>query len=135
MKKFMLTVSMASIVSLGSGVAFAAGGHGGSKGSSGGGAYCEKPRISKFNPPPLETVAPNSEFSFLAAGIKKVSDVEVSIKKNPVEVTSEQKGSAYLFSGKLPADLKGVPVRIQVNAKGKKKKCSTTKGWLVKVSE
>lgn len=135
MKKLMLTVSLVSIVSLNSGVVFATGGHGGSKGSGGGSAYCEKPRISKFNPAPLETVAPNSEFSFVAAGIKKVSDVEVSIKKNPVEVSSEQKGSAYLFSGKLPPEIKGTPARIQIKAKGKKKKCSTTKGWLLKVSE
>ncbi len=78
-EKFILTVSIIGIVSLNSGVVFATGGHGGSKGSGGGGSYCEKPRISKFNPAPLETVAPNSEFSFVVGGIKEVRDVTVSI--------------------------------------------------------
>ncbi|MGR9116204.1 MAG: hypothetical protein ACU85E_10590 [Gammaproteobacteria bacterium] len=114
------------------------GGHGDHGGGGGqGGMSCQKLRINKNKlvPEPLSEVAPGSEISFLAFGVDTPDHLEVSVKKIPIEITTEFKDTFYIVKGNLPADLKGTPARINVKFKAKNPKCNGEEGWLVKITE
>jgi hypothetical protein len=111
-------------------------GHGGGAAGSGGSStQCTKPHVSKFLPAHLATVVPGSDFSFVAFNIYKPEQVEVTVKKAPVEVTSEFKDPFYIFRGKLPAELRNTAARIDVKVRSKNPHCETENGWLVKIAE
>lgn len=106
-------------------------GHGG----GGEGPSCVRAKISRYTPEHLATVAPGSEFSFVASGSNGPGHIHVSIKQQPVDVTIEDKETFYLVKGKLPEEIKNSVVRISVTLKSKVSKCDTEGGWLLKVTE
>lgn len=116
--------------------AFAQGGdpHSGHSMGNAGGPACVKAKVSRFNPEHLSTVAPGSEFSFLASGAASPRNIHVSAKQIPIEVTTEDKETFYLVRGKLPLELRG-PIRITVKVKAKYAKCDEEDGWMLKIAE
>lgn len=134
MKKTILISALASALFLISSNSIAAGGHDGHGGGSNkGGRYCKKAVIGHIKPKHLSTVAPGSEFSFWVEDMKDANQIEVTAKKIPVEMTSEQRTGFILFKGKLPASLVNTAARVQVKATTQK--CPAQKGWLLKISE
>ncbi|NOR69857.1 MAG: hypothetical protein GQ532_09230 [Methylomarinum sp.] len=135
MKKIILIPLLSSVLSLMASPAFSAGGHGGGGNGGKGGSVsaCKTTVISHTKPKHLATVAPQSEFSFWVRGIKNPDAVEVTAKKIPVELVVEDKEHFFLFTGKLPEQLKGTAARIHVEVNYKK--CPAEKGWLLKISE
>jgi len=115
-----------------SGSAIAAMDHGSGHGSKGGdkNAACRKVRISHIGPADKSTLQPNGEFTFWISGVD-VDDLDLvtaTAKKLPVELKYELVTNYYLFTGKLPADLKGSAARINININ--LTKCPTKKGAL-----
>jgi hypothetical protein len=112
-------------------------GHGGGSGGSGGGSAgtCGKPHLGKFLPPHLATVAPESEFSFLAFNIDKPEQIAVTVKNIPVKVTAEFKDPFYLIKGKIPASLVNTAARINIKVSAKSPHCEAENGWLLKISD
>ena len=109
------------------------GGHGG--GSEDSAATCAKAKISHFSPEPLALVMPGSAFSFFVSGINGPGHVHVSIRDQPVAISTEDKDSFYVVNGKLPLSYKNETVRISVKAKAKYSKCDAESGWLLKIGE
>lgn len=103
---------------------------GASKGSSG---YCKKAAVGHLKPKHLESVAPESPFSFWVYAIDDAEQVEVTVKKIAVEVEAQQRTGVMTFKGHLPKELVGTVARIRVKVNGKK--CSSEKGWLIKITE
>lgn len=95
---------------------------------------CTKPRLEKFLPPNMATVAPGSEFSFVAF-IDKPEQLIVTAKKIPVEIKAEFKDPFYVVTGKLPDGLRNTVARITIKVDSKSAACESEKGWLVKISE
>lgn len=108
-------------------------GHGG--GGSGGGSSCIKPRLNKFTPEHLATVAPGSEFSFWVFNIQNTEELEVTVKNEPVPLTFENKDAFYLVKGKLPTSLSNTTARISIKVASKVARCDAEGGWLLKISE
>jgi hypothetical protein len=96
---------------------------------------CLKPHVTKFSPAHLATVGPGSEFSFVAFNIHKTENISVTVKKIPVEITSEFKDPYYIVKGRLPDSLKNTAARINVKVSGKSSHCETENGWLLKISD
>jgi hypothetical protein len=134
-KKLILIPVLSAILSLMATPAFSTGGHdgGGNGGKGGGSSVCKTTVITNTKPAHLETVAPQSEFSFWVKGITDPDLVEVTVKQIPVTLTVEDKEHFFLFKGKLPESLKGTAARILVDVNFKK--CPAEKGWLVKITE
>jgi hypothetical protein len=109
--------------------------HGGSKGGSSSVATCEKPQLSKFLPVNLAIVAPASEFSFRAINVPDPSQISVTVKNIPVEITSEFKDPYYAIKAKLPDSLRNTVARINIKVSAKSAHCEAENGWLVKISE
>lgn len=130
LKKFILTSVLAGMCSV-SGVATAAMDHG-SHGRKGGdkSSACRKVQIVHAKPAHLATVARESEFTFWIKGIKDPELVTATAKKLPVALRYEYMTDYYLFTGKLPAEIKGSAARVIVEIETKK--CPTEKGWLYK---
>lgn len=105
------------------------GGGGGKKPSSG---ACVKPRLERFLPPHLATVAPGSEISFAAFNVENPDQIMVTAKKQPMVIQTEFKAPFYQVTGKLPDGLRNTMARIDVMVHGK---CPAEAGWLVKISE
>lgn len=106
-------------------------------GAGGGGSGCQKLRINKNKlvPAHLAEVAPGSDITFNAFGFDKPENLEVTVKKIPIAITTEFKDPFYVVRGKLPADLKGTHARINVKLKSSIVKCVSEDGWLVKITE
>jgi len=112
----------------------AAGGHGGGGSSvahkTGGG--CKSTVINHFVPKHLSKVDAGSEFTFWVKGIKDPSEVEVTAKKMPVEMSFEEKSNFFSFKGTLPKSLKSaVRIKVKVNSK----KCPAEKGVLLIINK
>ncbi|MFU8790374.1 MAG: hypothetical protein ACNA7G_15200 [Methylobacter sp.] len=111
-------------------------GHGsGTSGGGGGENSCLKPQLTKFLPANMTTVAPESEFSFLAFNVEKPGQIKVTVKGIPVEVSVEDKDAFFLVKGKLPAELANTVARINIKVTAKLSRCNGENGWLVKISE
>ena len=111
-------------------------GHGGGAKSGGVSAgACGKPHLAKFTPPHLATVAPGSEFSFMAFNIDRPENVSVTVKNIPVEVTAEFKDPFYLIKGKLPASLVNMAARINIKVSAKSPHCEAENGWLLIIAD
>ncbi|HIG64025.1 MAG TPA: hypothetical protein EYQ43_00195 [Methyloprofundus sp.] len=95
---------------------------------------CKKPKFTQFTPPHLTAVAAQSEFSFQASMLTNPDSIEVSVKKQPVEVTISKVNNAYTVSGRLPETLTGTFARIKIDAKGINN-CKGSDGWLLKIEE
>lgn len=140
MKKFKILAIVFSVSCFAAGAAQATehhSGHGGGAngGGSGGGGECIKARLAKFLPAHLATVAPESEFSFVAYNIQKPEQVAVTVKSIPVELDAEFKDPFYLMKGKLPAALNNTMARINVKVSAKSSHCEAENGWLVKITD
>ena len=131
LKKSILTIALSTLL-LTSGVAMSAMDHGSGHGSKGGdkGAACRKLTISKIKPVDKSKLKPEGEFTFWVSGVNEVDLdwVEATAKKLPVELSYKLVTDYYLFTGKLPADLKGSAARINIVINSKK--CPTKKGVL-----
>ena len=93
---------------------------------------CNKPKFAHFTPAHLSVVAPQSEFSFQASALTNPDSIEVSVKKQPVEITIKEINNAYSITGKLPADLIDTYARVDIKAIGTNK-CKGSDGWLLKI--
>ena len=114
-----------------------AGLHDGHGAGGGGGSACQKLRINKQKlvPAHLAEVPPESEISFNAFGFDTPENLEVTVKKIPIPITTEFKDPFYVIHGKLPAELKNTHARINVKLKSPIIKCINEDGWLIKISE
>lgn len=101
-------------------------------GSSSSKKACQKPRFSEFTPADNGTIEPQSAFSFVASGLTNPDSIQVSIKKQAVEIVVEPKNNAYLVTGTLPESLQNTYVRVSINATGKNR-CKGSDGWLLLV--
>jgi hypothetical protein len=109
-------------------------GHGGGMGGGGGsGGACMKPKLAKFTPEQLATVAPGAEISFVALNINHPSQVSVIVKGIPVELNSEFKDPYYLFKAKLPDSLRSTVARVNIKVTAKSPPCEAEGGWLLKI--
>jgi hypothetical protein len=95
---------------------------------------CKKPKFTQFTPPHLTAVAAQSEFSFQTSVLTNPDSIEVSVKKQPVEVTINKVNNAYIVSGRLPDMLKGTYARVKIDAKGTNN-CKGSDGWLLNIEE
>ena len=111
-------------------------GHGGGKSGSGNSAgSCEKARLGKFMPAHLETVMPGAEFSFFAYNIDNARQISVTVKNEPVAITSEFVDPYYLIKAKLPATLVNTAARINIKVSAKSPHCEAEDGWLLKIAD
>lgn len=111
-------------------------GHGGAMGGGGGGrSTCQKARLDRFLPAPLATVLPGSAFSFYAFNVDNPEQISVTVKKIPVEVTTEYREPFYVVKGKLPESLNNTAARIDIKVSAKSPHCEAEKGWLIKISD
>jgi hypothetical protein len=106
-------------------------------GGSGGGSEntCLKPQFTKFYPANLATVAPGSEFSFMALNVKKPEQINVTVKTIPVALTIEDKDTFYLVKGHLPANLINTIARINIRVNSNISRCNGDNGWLLTISD
>ncbi len=112
------------------------GGAGGSPASS----LCQKVQFSEFNPPQFSQeknnteVPQKSEFSFLASKETFPESVAVTISGETVPIDVKPHYAGFEVTGKLPDDIKGTFVRIDITAQGPHR-CERGDGWLLKVAE
>lgn len=99
------------------------------------GAACIHPHLDKINPAHLSTVAPGSEFSFVIFNIDKPEQIAVTVKKQPVDITTEFKDPYFVVKGKLPDTLKDTAARVDVKINSKYSSCRAEEGWLLKISD
>ncbi|MCK5828947.1 MAG: hypothetical protein KAH20_01435 [Methylococcales bacterium] len=95
---------------------------------------CVKPDLSRFIPPHLSVVEPDSEFSFVASPSTNPKMIEVSMKKQVVPINIEKTSGGYSVTGKLPATLEGAYVRVNIKATGTNN-CPENDGWLLKIEK
>jgi hypothetical protein len=98
---------------------------------------CDQVNFSTFTPPPFSaennvTVAPKSDFSFLASKATTSASITVKIKEEKVPITVTPVGYGFQVKGKLPPSIKGSYIRLDIFAKGPSD-CDKTDGWLLKV--
>ncbi len=135
-KSNLLTIlCFVSLFNMADAMAGASGHAGHSPGGGGGGENCLKPRLSKFLPAHLSTVAPESEFSFMAAGVQHPDQISVTVKSIPVKLTVEDKEAFYLVKGKLPPSLTKTAARINIKVTSKYSRCDAESGWLLKIAD
>ena len=110
--------------------------HGGGSGGPGSTARtCEKARLGKFMPAHLETVMPGAEFSFFAYNIDNPQQISVTVKNEPVAITSEFIDPYYLIKAKLPAALVNTAARLNIKVAAKSSHCEAEDGWLLKIAD
>jgi hypothetical protein len=110
-------------------------GHAGMTGGGGSRSTCLKARLERFMPAPLATVLPGSAFSFYAFNVDDPEKISVSVKKIPVEVTTEFREPFFVVKGKLPQSINNTAARIDIKVTAKSPHCEAEKGWLVKISD
>ncbi len=101
-------------------------------GSSSSKKACKKPKFTQFAPAHLAVVSAQSEFSFQASMLTNPDSIQVTVKKQPVEVSINKINNAYSVSGKLPASLQGTFARVEINAQGTNN-CKGQGGWLLNI--
>ncbi|MEQ1637229.1 MAG: hypothetical protein ABL903_11090 [Methylococcales bacterium] len=99
---------------------------------------CKPPKMLEFSlkeysqPERLE-VAPESEFSFKLSGGTPAENIQVFAKQKLLPVNIKSNTSFTLIKGKLPAEVTGKFVRLDVIVKTELG-CMSRDGWLVKVA-
>jgi hypothetical protein len=99
---------------------------------------CKPPRFTDFNlkeykEPELIETAPESEFYFKVSPWADPSTIKLTAKKQPLAFNVESNSSFHKVKAKLPADLTGKFVRIDVSARAVLG-CDDQDGWLIKVA-
>jgi hypothetical protein len=133
--KSLTSLCLASFFTITDVIAGASGHAGHSAGGGGGGSDCLKPHLSNFLPAHLATVAPGSEFSFMAVGVQHPEQISVTVKSIPVAITVEDKEAFYRVKGKLPPELSKTAARINIKVTSKYARCDAENGWLLKISD
>jgi hypothetical protein len=133
-KKLLIAVAIAFAITNANGAMDHSRHRGMAASSDSSGSDCIRPHFDKVDPPHLSTVAPGSEFSFIVFNIDKPEQVSVTVKKQPVEVSTEFKDPFYVVKGKLPDSLKDTAARIDVKVTSKYTACKAEDGWLLKIS-
>lgn len=100
---------------------------------------CKAPKIRDFNLPVYSAeekveVPPESELMFTISNWTKPESIKVTAKGVPLEANIEDKNSFFRVTAKLPAELSGKYVRINVMANAVLG-CKGEGGWLVKVAD
>jgi len=134
MKKSILFF-LAVIMSLSVNAAEHHSGHAPASSGGAGGGGCVKAHLSKFTPPHLSTVAPSSDFSFIALNINSADQIKITVKNIPVDFDAEFKDPFYLIKAKLPESLKSTYARINIKVSAKMPSCELENGWLVNITE
>lgn len=99
---------------------------------------CKPPKMLEFTlqeytQPEKHEVPPESAFSFKISGGTAPEDIQVFAKQHLLQVEMSKNSSFIWVKGKLPADLTGKFVRIDVIVKTELG-CKSRDGWLVKVA-
>jgi hypothetical protein len=99
---------------------------------------CKKPKFHSFSlpeyKPPEKLEAPaNADFSFTTSNWLDPTTLRLMAKGKPLTFNIENKKSFFLVTGKLPAELSGQFVRIDVIANALLG-CKGLDGWLIKVA-
>ena len=99
---------------------------------------CKPPKMLEFSLPEYSQpdrleVAPESEFSFKLSGGTNAENIKVFAKQQSLPVDIKSNTSFTLIKGKLPAELTGKFVRLDVIVKTELG-CMSRDGWLVKVA-
>ena len=95
---------------------------------------CAKPTFTQFTPAHLATIAPQAEFSFLASSSTNPDTIDVSVKKQAVNVVINKTKKGYSVVGTLPTSLQGNFARVNISATGTNN-CVGNDGWLLKIEE
>lgn len=101
-------------------------------------AECKPPKMLEFTlqeylqPERLE-VRPESEFSFKLSGGTPAEKIQVTAKDKPLAIETKRNTSFTLIKGKLPPELTGQFVRLNVIV-NTELGCISRDGWLVKVA-
>jgi len=133
--KLLALLGLLSLFNMADATAGASGHAGHSAGGGGGSEGCLKPHLSKFMPAHLSTVAPGSEFSFMAVGVQHPEQISATVKSIPIELTVEDKEAFYLVKGKLPPSLTKTAARINIKVTSKYSRCDAENGWLLKIAD
>ncbi|MCX7086662.1 MAG: hypothetical protein NTV00_01275 [Methylococcales bacterium] len=100
---------------------------------------CKPPKMLEFTLPEYSQperleVKPESEFSFKLSGGTAAEDIQVYAKQKLLPVVITKNTSFMWIKGKLPAELTGKFVRLDVIVKTELG-CRSRDGWLVKVAD
>ncbi len=100
---------------------------------------CKIPKVVEFNlplyvVPEKHEVAPEADFSFKVSGRgADPKKIRVNVHNNPLKLDITQNSSFINVKGKLPAELTGQFVRLDVQA-GTDLGCRAKHGWLIKIA-
>ncbi len=101
-------------------------------GGGGADSTCPKPQFADFQPPQGSEVSPGAPFSFKAWSVlPETLRVTVQGQEVPIQVAPKG-GKLFRITGKLPAELKGSYVRINISGYGPGR-CHGVGGWLLKI--
>jgi len=99
---------------------------------------CKKPKFTDFNLTEYTTeqteTAPEAELMFKVPAWTDASTIKLTAKKLPLAFSVESNSSFHKIKAKLPPELTGQFVRINVSAKAMLG-CHSEDGWLIKVAE
>jgi hypothetical protein len=105
------------------------------------GKDCKLPKFRDLNPPektdntPVPEVEPEAEISFTVSGYADPTTIKAIAKKLKLDLTILDRNSFYQVTAKLPPELTGKYVRINLWAKAQSGPCVAKDGWLMKVKK
>ena len=100
---------------------------------------CKKPQVREFSLPTYQEpdnieVAPESEFSFKLSDWTDPQTIRLTLKEQPAVFTVESNSSFHKITAKIPPELTGKYVRIDLFSKAVLG-CYAREGWLIKVAD
>ncbi len=101
---------------------------------------CKKPRFTDFSLPEYnaathnQQVTPEAAFFFKVPADVDPASITLIAKKKPLPFTVEKTSTFYKVTSKLPAEVSGHFVRLDVHANSTLG-CDGEDGWLIKVSK
>jgi hypothetical protein len=100
---------------------------------------CKKPQVREFSLPTYQEpenieVAPESEFTFKLSDWTDPQTIRLTFKDQPAVFTVESNSSFHKVTAKLPPELTGKYVRIDLFSKAVLG-CYQREGWLIKVAD
>jgi hypothetical protein len=100
---------------------------------------CKKPQVREFSLPTYQEpenieVAPESEFTFKLSDWTDPQTIRLTLKDQPAVFTVESNSSFHKVTAKLPPELTGKYVRIDLFSKAVLG-CYQREGWLIKVAD
>ncbi|MGR9044132.1 MAG: hypothetical protein ACU83N_02480 [Gammaproteobacteria bacterium] len=100
--------------------------------------FCKDPKFKGFNLPTYNAtdkveVPPEAELNFTVSGWADPETIVVTAKKQPLDLTIENKMIFYRIKATLPPSLNGKFVRVNASAKAVLG-CKGEAGWLLKIA-